>query len=319
MSDSGIEISAEVEAALRSGRAVVALESTLITHGLPYPANAEAARAAEKAVRGAGAIPATIAILRGRVRVGLAPQEMHDLAGDKSAEKASRRDIPAVLVKGGSAGTTVAATMFLAARAHIGVFATGGIGGVHRGAETTFDISADLKELGSTPIAVVAAGAKSILDIPKTLEVLETLGVPVLGYGSDEFPAFFARASGAKVAHRFDSVEDIARVIARHHALGIPSGLLIANPIPAADALEPDLVNARIEQALADAQSSDVAGKELTPFLLARLAELSEGRTVGANTALIRNNAELAGRIAVALAAINQHQQHDHKRGRTRP
>jgi pseudouridine-5'-phosphate glycosidase len=282
----------------------VALESTLITHGLPYPDNARTALAAEETVRASGAVPATIAIVHGRVRVGLSPEEIRDLASDKSAGKASRRDIPAVLVKGRSAGTTVAATMFIAARAHIAVFATGGIGGVHRGAETTFDISADLTELGSTPIAVVAAGAKSILDIPKTLEVLETLGVPVLGYGSDDFPAFFARASGCKVEHRFDRIEDIARVIASHRALGLPCGILITNPIPEAQALAPELIDDRIEMAVAEAQSKGVAGKDLTPYLLGRLAELSDGRSLAANMALIGNNAALAGRIAVAVAAL---------------
>ncbi len=247
----------------------MALESTLITHGLPYPANAEAARAAEKAVRTAGAVPATIAILHGRVRVGLSPEEMQAWPRTSPPKKLPAAISPAVLVKGGSAGTTVAATMFLAARAQIAVFATGGIGGVHRGAETTFDISADLQELGSTPIAVVAAGAKSILDIPKTLEVLETLGVAVLGYGSDEFPAFFARASGAKVEHRFDSVEDIARVIAQPpRARAFPRGSSSPTLSPRPTRWSRTIVNARIEQALADAQSSGVAGKELTPYLL---------------------------------------------------
>ena len=272
VNDSGINISAAVTAVLRRGDAVVALESTLITHGLPYPANAETALAAEEAVRTSGAVPATIAILQGRIRVGLSPDEIRALAEDGSAQKASRRDIPAVLVKGRSAGTTVAATMFIAARAGISVFATGGIGGVHRGAETTFDISADLRELGSTAIAVVAAGAKSILDIPKTIEVLETLGVPVIGYGSDDFPAFFARASGCKVEHRFDRVEDIARVIASHRALGLPSGILITNPIPEADALAPAVIDERTEAAVAEARARGIAGKELTPYLLGRLA-----------------------------------------------
>jgi pseudouridine-5'-phosphate glycosidase len=306
MNEHGINISAAVETALRSGSAVVALESALITHGLPYPVSVETALAAEQAVRASGAVPATIAILNGHARIGLSAHEIATLAKDKSAGKASRRDIPVMLTKGASAGTTVAATMFLAAKAEIRVFATGGIGGVHRGAETTFDVSADLTELGSTPIAVVAAGAKSILDIPKTLEVLETLGVPVLGYGSDDFPAFFARTSGSKLEHRFDRVEDIARVIASHHALGLQSGILIANPIPDAHALPPQPMEQRIEAVVAEAQAGGITGKEVTPYLLGRLAEMCQGSSIAANIALIKNNAEVAGRIAVALAGITQ-------------
>jgi pseudouridine-5'-phosphate glycosidase len=306
MPDSGLTVSPEVEAALRKGEAVVALESTLITHGLPFPANAETALAAEAAVRASGAVPATIALLHGRARIGLAPEEIRELATEGSAEKASTRDLPSVLVKGGSAGTTVAATMFLAARAHIGLFATGGIGGVHRGAETTFDVSADLVQLGSTAVAVVAAGAKSILDIPKTLEMLETLGVPVIGYGSDDFPAFFSRRSGGKVDHRFDRVEDIARMIARHRALGLDCGILIANPIPEVHALAMETIESAINKAIEEARAKGITGKEVTPHILRRVTELSGGRSLAANRALIENNAGLAGQIAVALAALQR-------------
>ena len=227
-----LDIAPEVEAALADGRAVVALESTIISHGMPYPDSLEMAASVEEIVRSAGATPATIAVINGRIRVGVDPAGLEHLALDKGVVKASGRDLAAVMVQNGSAGTTVSATMRIAALAGIDIFATGGVGGVHRGAEETFDISADLTELGSTPTAVVCAGVKSILDIPKTLEYLETQRVPVIAYGTDEFPAFFTRTSGSKADHRLDTPEAIAQAIAMHDALGSGTGLLIANPIP---------------------------------------------------------------------------------------
>jgi pseudouridine-5'-phosphate glycosidase len=298
-----LAIAPEVRAALAEGRAVVALESTIITHGMPWPQNLETAREVEAVVRGEGAVPATIAVLDGTPRIGLSAAELEALAARKEVAKASRRDLAPLLARGGSAGTTVAATMFLAARAGIAVFATGGIGGVHRGAGETFDISADLLELAASPVAVVCAGAKSILDIPKTLEVLETQGVPVIGYGTDEFPAFFARSSGCRLDHRCDTPEQLAAVIAAQRRLGLPGGLLIANPLPEGVALPEAEIEATIARAVAEAAGRGIGGKALTPFLLARLVELTGGRSLAANMALIRNNAAVAARIAMALAA----------------
>ncbi len=298
-----LSISPDVQQALDSGAPVVALESTIITHGMPYPQNLEMARNVEAVIRRHGAVPATIAIMDGKFCVGVSGAELERLAlAGGTAAKASRRDVSALLVKGEIAGTTVATTMQIAALAGIRVFATGGIGGVHRGAEQTFDISADLQELSRTPVAVVCAGAKSILDIAKTLEVLETNGVPVLGYGTDEFPAFWARQSGHPVDHRFDDVADIAGVIAHQLALDM-GGVLIANPIPQADALDPAAIEQRIAQAIAGAEAEGVSRKALTPFLLKRIFELTEGKSLVANIALVENNAMVAAQIAVALAA----------------
>ena len=298
-----LTISAEVQQALDAGKPVVALESTIITHGMPYPQNLEMVQNVEAVIRQHGAVPATIAIMDSKFCVGVSGADLERLAlADGRAAKASRRDVSALLVKGEIAGTTVATTMQIAALAGIAVFATGGIGGVHRGAEETFDISADLQELSRTPVAVVCAGAKSILDIAKTLEVLESNGVPVLGYGTDDFPAFWARQSGYPVDHRFDDVADIARVIAHQTALGM-GGVLIANPIPAADALEPAAIEARIAEAIAGAEAEGVSRKALTPFLLKRIFELTDGKSLVANIALVENNAKVAARIAVALAA----------------
>jgi pseudouridine-5'-phosphate glycosidase len=292
-----------VKAALAAGKAVVALESTIITHGMPYPQNLEMAKGVEDIIRSEGATPATIAIMDGRLCVGLAGEDLERLAQTGgTAAKASRRDVASLLVNGEIAGTTVATTMQIAALAGIHVFATGGIGGVHRGAEETFDISADLEELSKTPVAVVCAGAKSILDIAKTLEVLETNGVPVLGFGTDDFPAFWARESGHKVDHRFDDPADIAKVVAIQADLGM-GGVLVANPIPEADALDPAAIGARIEQALKDAEAAGVSRKAVTPYLLQRIFELTEGKSLKANVALVENNARVAARIAVALAA----------------
>ena len=298
-----LSISGEVKKALADGRAVVALESTIITHGMPYPQNLEMAGNVEQVVRKHGAVPATIAIMDGRFCVGVSGEDLERLAleGGKAA-KASRRDVAALLLKGEMAGTTVATTMQIAALAGIRVFATGGIGGVHRGAEETFDISADLEELSRTPVAVVCAGAKSILDIGKTLEVLETNGVPVIGYGTDQFPAFWARESGHRVDHRFDTIEDIARLVQLQVDLGL-GGVLVANPIPQKDALDAGAIEARIAEAIAGAEREGVSRKDLTPFLLKRIFELTEGKSLVANIALVENNAMVAAQIAVAMAA----------------
>jgi len=299
-----ITIGEEVASALTERRPVVALESTIITHGLPYPENLIMARAVEDVVRARGATPATIALVDGVATVGLSDDVIERLANDRSAFKASSRDLSTVMVRGLSAGTTVSATMLLAERAGIRVFATGGVGGVHRGAEHTFDISADLVELGRTPTAVVCAGVKSILDIPKTLEFLETQRVPVIAFGTDEFPAFYTPHSGQKAGLRLDTPEDLARAIALHHRLGAGTGLLIANPIPPDDALDAAAMESTIRSAVAEADRLGIGGKELTPFLLAKINELTKGASLGANIALVKNNADLAARIAVALAAL---------------
>jgi pseudouridylate synthase len=294
-------VAPEVEAALASGGPVVALESTIITHGMPYPQNLATALAVEAVVREHGAVPATVAMLAGRALVGLDEAALKLLASRDGVVKASRRDLPALSAARASAGTTVAATMYLAHLAGISIFATGGIGGVHRGAEHTFDISADLDELGSTPVTVICAGAKSILDLPRTLEVLETRGVPVIGVGTDEFPAFFSRTSGLPVDHRVDTPEALAAVLVQHRRFGLRGGILVVNPIPDADALDGRDIDAWVSQAIEDAQRAGVTGKELTPFLLERINDLTQGRSLIANIALIRNNAALAARTAVAL------------------
>jgi pseudouridine-5'-phosphate glycosidase len=299
-----LSIAPEVEAALTAGQPVVALESTIITHGMPYPQNLEMARNVEAVIRRNGAVPATIAIMDGAFKVGVTADDLERLAqtGGKAA-KASRRDVAALLVSGEAAGTTVATTMMAAAWAGIRVFATGGIGGVHRGAETTFDISADLEELSRTQVAVVCAGAKSILDIPKTLETLETNGVPVLGWKTGDFPAFWARSSGQKVDHRIDSAEQAARVIDLQFALGM-GGVLIANPIPESHAMDAKAIEVRIDEAIKGAEREGVSRKELTPFLLKRIFELTEGKSLVANIALVENNAAVAAEIAVALSRL---------------
>lgn len=299
-----LSITSEVKAALAAGKPIVALESTIITHGMPYPQNLAMAREVEDVIRAQGAVPATIAIMDGRLCVGVSGDDLVRLAeeGHKAA-KASRRDVAALLASGEMAGTTVATTMQIAALAGIRIFATGGIGGVHRGAEDSFDISADLEELGRTPVAVICAGAKSILDIAKTLEVLETNGVPVLGFGTNDFPAFWARESGFKVDHRFDDAESVARMLAVQADLGM-GGVLIANPIPEADAWEASAIEAFITQALADADAQGIAGKATTPFLLQRIFELTGGKSLQSNIALVKNNARVAADIAVALSGL---------------
>ncbi|MEX0954872.1 MAG: pseudouridine-5'-phosphate glycosidase [Rhizobiaceae bacterium] len=302
MASDNLTIQPEVAAALAAGKPVVALESTIITHGMPFPANVETARAVEDVVRENGAVPATIAVMDGRIMVGLDADGLDALASSKDVAKASGRDLAVIMARGGAAGTTVSATMRIAALAGIRVFATGGVGGVHRGAEETFDVSADLTELGRTEVAVVCAGVKSILDIAKTLEYLETQRVPVIAYGSDDFPAFFTRSSGLKADHRLDTAEEIARAIAIHDRLKSGTGMLIANPIPEADALEASFIDQAIASAVAEATQRGMTRKELTPFLLARINELSGGRSLTANIALVKNNAALAARIAVALS-----------------
>lgn len=295
-------IEASVQASLDAGGPVVALESTIITHGMPYPQNLEMAREVEAEVRKAGARPATIAIVEGAMRVGLGNADLEALAkAGGAAEKASRRDLAAVVAGGGTAGTTVATTMMIAALAGVRVFATGGIGGVHRGAAESFDISADLEELSRTPVAVVCAGAKSILDIPKTLEVLETKGVPVVGYRTDDFPAFWARSSGSRVDRRYDSAEDLAALLDTQFGLRL-GGVLIANPIPEADALDAAEMEAWIDAAIRGAEQEGVARNRLTPFLLQRIFELTGGRSLTANIALVKSNARVAAEIAGAMS-----------------
>jgi len=299
-----LDVSEDVAAALAGKRPVVALESTIVTHGMPYPQNLETALALEKAVRANGATPATIAVVDGRFKVGLGQADLEALSRlSGGVVKASRRDLAAVAARHGSAGATVAATMYVAELAGIEIFATGGIGGVHRGAEETFDVSADLVELARTKVAVVCAGAKSILDIDKTLEYLESHGVAICGYRCDEFPAFYARSSGVKLDHRCDGLRDLARMVRLQREIG-PGGLLIANPIPEDKALDAEAIEARIAEAAAEAKAKGIANKEVTPFLLRRLVELTGGRSLEANMALAENNAILAAQVAVELTRL---------------
>lgn len=298
-----LQMSSEVATARAEGRPLVALESTIITHGMPFPQNLETARRVEAAVREGGAVPATIAVLDGTLHIGLDPERLETLAKTPDALKLSRADMAVAMARGQTGATTVAATMIAARAAGIGVFATGGIGGVHRGAELSFDISADLQELAQTPVTVVAAGAKAILDLPKTLEVLETLGVPVLCYRSDAFPAFWMTDSGLPAPVRVESAAEIARAHAMRAALGLPGGQLVANPIPEADALPAELILPVIDAALAEAAAQGIAAKAVTPFLLARIFEATGGRSLTANIALVLNNARLAAAIACELGA----------------
>lgn len=290
----------EVRDALAAGRPVVALESTLITHGLPYPVNQEVARGMEKAVRDAGAVPATIAVLKGQITVGLAAEELAYLAQAKDVRKCSRRDFPIVMAQRGDGATTVAGTMIVAHLAGIRVFATGGIGGVHRG--HPFDVSADLLELAQTPVAVVCAGAKAILDLPLTLEVLETHGVPVVGYRCSTFPAFYTRDSGLPLDVRCDQPDEVAAILRSRETLGFKTGTLIATPVPAEHELPAAVAEKAIAQALDEADERGVRGKEVTPFLLARVSELTHEESRTANVALLENNARVAAQIAGALA-----------------
>ncbi len=294
----GSVVHPEVAEALAAGRPVVALESTLITHGLPYPVNEEIALDLERIVRAGGAVPATIAVLRGVIHVGLQAEEIGRLATAQGVRKCSRRDLAIALARGEDGATTVAATMMVAHAAGIGVFATGGIGGVHRG--HPFDVSADLEELGRTPVAVVCAGAKAILDLPLTLEVLETRGVPVIGYGTDDFPAFYTRRSGLPVDVRCDTPAEVAALLRTRSALGLDAGVLIAVPVPEADALPQEVAEQAIAEALAEAERAGVRGKAVTPFLLARVSERTGTRSRAANLALLRQNAAVAAAIACA-------------------
>jgi pseudouridylate synthase len=302
MNNAPLSILPEVADALASGGAVVALESTIITHGMPYPQNVEMAKTVEQDIRDAGAVPATIAVMNGKIHIGLSSEQLEALAKTPDARKLSRADIAACLVSGETGATTVAATMIAARLAGIDVFATGGIGGVHRGAETTFDISADLQELAQTPVTVVSAGAKAILDIPKTMEVLETLGVPVIAYGQSDLPAFWARSSGLAAPLRFDSAEEIAAAHVMRALLGLSGGQLVANPIPAEAEIPLPQIQPMIEQALAEATAQGIAAKTVTPFLLDRIFELTQGRSLPANIALVRNNAVLGAQIALAIS-----------------
>lgn len=300
-----IRYSAEVRAAQAAGSAIVALESTIITHGMPYPQNVEVAAQVEQDIRDAGATPATIAVLDGVLHVGLEPEQLQALGQAKNVAKVSRADIPACIAMGRTGATTVAATMIAARLAGIQVFATGGIGGVHKGAETSFDISADLMELAQTAVTVVAAGAKAILDIPKTLEILETQGVPVIAYGQDSFPAFWSAQSDLSAPLRMDSAAEIARAHFTRGAMGLPGGQLIANPIPAEAEIAAETLAPVIAQAQSEADAQGVTGKAVTPFLLQRIFELTEGRSLTANIALVRNNARLASEIAKDLVTLN--------------
>jgi pseudouridine-5'-phosphate glycosidase len=297
-----LEVRPDVSAALRERRAVVALESTLIAHGLPWPTNWETAQAAESVIRAEGAIPATVAIWEGRPVIGLDEAQIQELARRTNVRKASSRDLAAAIVQKAFAATTVAATMLLSHRAGVRVFATGGIGGVHPDLDVNFDISADLLELARTPIAVVCAGAKGILDLAATLEMLETISVPVVGYGTDQFPAFLLESSGLPVGTRVDSAEEAAALLAAHWRLG-GAGVVLAQPLARETALEPDEFHKALMRAESQARAEGVRGAALTPYLLARLTELTEGRTLRANQALITANARLAARVAIALAA----------------
>lgn len=294
--------SQDVSDALQSGAPVVALESTIITHGMPWPQNVETARKVEATIRENGATPATIAIMNGAIHIGLSDAELEELGQAKDVAKLSRADLAARLVTGGYGATTVAATMICAHLAGISVFATGGIGGVHKGAEESFDISADLRELAETPVTVVAAGAKAILDLPKTLEVLETLGVPVIAHGQDDFPAFWSRSSGLAAPIRMDDPVDIARAQKMRTRLGLPGGQLVANPIPEASEIAAETLAPVIAQAVTEAEAQGVAAKSVTPFLLQRIFELTEGKSLAANIDLVLNNARLASKIAAGLA-----------------
>ncbi len=298
-----LDIAPEVQEALAAGKPVVALESTIISHGMPYPKNVETALLVEQTIRDNGAVPATIAVIGGRLKAGLSKEEIEYLGKTgRAVAKASRRDLPALVARGADGATTVTTTMMIAYMAGIKIFATGGIGGVHRGAEVTMDISADLEELAQTPVMVVCAGAKSILDLGLTLEYLETKGVPVIGYGTDELPAFYTRQSGFGVDYRVDSPEELAAMFAAQRELGYKGGMLVTNPIPEEYSMDKAVIDAAIEEALAQCQAQGVHGKETTPFLLAKVVELTGGDSLESNIKLVLNNARLAARTAAELA-----------------
>ena len=300
-----LDIAPEVQKALDEGRPVVALESTIISHGMPYPQNVETALNVEKIIRDNGAVPATIAVLGGRLKAGLSEQEI-DYLGKTGAgvAKASRRDLPVLVAEGKDGATTVTTTMIIAHMAGIQVFATGGIGGVHRGAETTMDISADLEELARTPVMVVCAGAKSILDLGLTLEYLETHGVPVIGYGTEELPAFYTRKSGFKVDYRIDTPADLAKTFFVKQDMGLGGGMLVTNPIPEAYSMDHEVISKAIEDAVEESKKLGIHGKETTPFLLAKIKELTGGSSLDANIQLVYNNAQLAAKTACELTKL---------------
>ena len=297
-----LDLSPEVAEALANSKPVVALESTIISHGMPYPQNVETALRVEQTIRDGGAVPATIAVIGGRLKAGLTKDQIEYL-GRKGRDviKASRRDLPVLVARGEDGATTVTTTMIIAAMAGIKVFATGGIGGVHRGAETTMDISADLEELAKTPVMVICAGAKSILDLGLTLEYLETKGVPVIGYGTEELPAFYTRRSGFKVDYRIDTPEELAAAFRTKLEMGLEGGMLVTNPIPEEYSMDPDRINAAISQALDEAAAQGIHGKETTPFLLARIKDITGGDSLASNIQLVLNNARLAARTAALL------------------
>jgi len=297
-----LDIAPEVAKALEEGKPVVALESTIISHGMPYPQNVETALLVEKTIRENGAVPATIAVIGGRLKAGLSHGEIEYLGKTGTAvTKASRRDLPVLVAQGKDGATTVATTMIIASLAGIKVFATGGIGGVHRGAETTMDISADLEELARTPVMVICAGAKSILDLGLTLEYLETKGVPVIGYGTEELPAFYTRKSGFKVDYRLDSPEELAATFKAKQDMGLGGGMLVTNPIPEEYSMDHERINAAIDQAIEDSRALGIHGKETTPYLLARIKDLTGGDSLASNIQLVLNNARLAAKTAAAL------------------
>ena len=297
-----LDLSPEVAEALAAGKPVVALESTIISHGMPYPQNVETALLVEKTIREGGAVPATIAIIGGRLKAGLTPDEIEYLGKKgRNVAKASRRDLPVLVARGEDGATTVTTTMIIAALAGIKVFATGGIGGVHRGAETSMDISADLEELAMTPVMVICAGAKSILDLGLTLEYLETKGVPVIGYGTEELPAFYTRRSGFKVDYRVDTPEELAAAFRAKMEMGLRGGMLVTNPIPEEYSMDPAVINAAIDEAVAECNARGIKGKDTTPFLLARIKDITGGDSLSANIQLVLNNARLAASVAAAL------------------
>lgn len=293
-----LDVNPEVAKALEEGRPVVALESTIIAHGMPYPKNVETALAVEEVIRANGAVPATIGILSGRIKIGLTKEEIEYMAHAENVLKVSRRDLPLAISKKMDGATTVAGTMIAAHMAGIKLFVTGGIGGVHRGAGESFDISADLEELKMTDVTVVCAGAKAILDIPATMEYLETAGVPVIAYGTDEIPAFYSRKSGVSAICRLDSPEEIGALISMKEELGLKGGVLVTCPIPEKDEIPADEINAVIDKAIEEAEENGIKGKESTPFLLSKVKDLTEGRSLEANIKLVLNNAEIGARIA---------------------
>ena len=298
-----LDISPEVAEALNNGKPVVALESTIISHGMPYPGNVKTALLVEQTIRENGAVPATIAIIGGRLKAGLSEAEIEYLGkSGRNVAKASRRDLAALVARKADGATTVTTTMMIAHMAGIGIFATGGIGGVHRGAETSMDISADLEELGNTPVMVICAGAKSILDLGLTLEYLETKGVPVIGYGTNELPAFYTRHSGFGVDYRADSPAELAAMFNAQRELGLKGGMLVTNPIPEEYSMDKAVIDAAIEQALKEAEEAGIKGKETTPFLLAKVVELTGGDSLDSNIQLVLNNARLAAKTAAELA-----------------